>query len=126
MPDAESTEVLENCIRSRDCQGLVRLFFVGNPPGLRSGFYREDAYWDFKAGCPSLRDENELAWASFPESFPPGLLKTFPPPWSAGGCCFLYGIVHPISKSFSPGGRVWRAKPGAARAVEARSATFSA
>jgi tetratricopeptide (TPR) repeat protein len=63
MPDAGFIEVLENCIRNRDCQGVVRLFFEDSPPRLRSGFYREDAYWDFKAGCPSLRDENELAWA---------------------------------------------------------------
>ena len=29
----------------------------GNPPNLKNGLFREDAYWDFKAGCPSARRE---------------------------------------------------------------------
>lgn len=63
MSDREFLDALRTSIRNRDCRGIVEMFFEGDRPQLRSGFYREDAYWDFKAGCPSLRRENELAWA---------------------------------------------------------------
>ena len=63
MPSEDFLTSLKTLIRSRDCRGIISMFFTGEPPRLKEGFFREDAYWDFKAGCPSLRRENELAWA---------------------------------------------------------------
>jgi len=62
-PGEEFLEALRTSIVNRDCRQVVQRFFEGNPPRLRTGLYREDAYWEFKAGCPSLRRENDLAWA---------------------------------------------------------------
>jgi hypothetical protein len=53
------------------------MFFEDNPSRLRNGLFREDAYWDCKADCPSMRKKNDLAlavWSAFLEG--PSRLET--------------------------------------------------
>src|SRR5262245_29657531 len=68
MQDTNFLDALRTAIRNRDSAAVVPMFFENNPPQLQSGLFREDFYWDFKAGCPSLRRENDLAWAEIAAS----------------------------------------------------------
>jgi len=84
MPNGDFLEILRASIRDRDSQAIVRMFFEGNPPSLKSGLFREDEYWDFKAGCPSMRRENDLAWAEIA-----AVVLAF---HNAGGGVIFFGI----------------------------------
>jgi tetratricopeptide (TPR) repeat protein len=59
-------EYLFEAIRTRDISGALDRVFERtqrNSPSVRAGFRRESEAWDFKAGLPGLRHEQETAWA---------------------------------------------------------------
>lgn len=54
---------LKRCITGRDIRGVREIFFEGAEPRLRSGLFREDQWWDFKAEIPHPSKSNDLEWA---------------------------------------------------------------
>jgi Schlafen, AlbA_2 len=59
--DAMST--LKSAIKNRDVRGVVQVFFSADRPELKSGFFREDQWWDYKEDCPSPSRAADVQWA---------------------------------------------------------------
>jgi hypothetical protein len=50
-------------IKGQDIRGIRDFFFKSDIPELRSGFFREDQWWDYKEDCPGSGKSTDSEWA---------------------------------------------------------------